>query len=178
MATNSNKFFYPPRPGNGTGVFDNIVGFQVVDGGGLTSAVFDFTTSVTEKVNRTFSIGTFSEPISLEDLDVNSVLESRRIQQSQFRVYPNYDVSEVLNFSLYGSLAKRFSVSITKIINYFPAALEVVFTSDDFVTGSTATNIVYDSFDKETSFIVHVDSFNYQFLIEFSLSATSNLLVS
>ena len=145
MATNSTRFFYPPRPGNGVGTFDNIVGFQVVDGGGLTSAVFDFTTSVTEKVNRTFSIGTFSQPISLEDLDVNSMLESRRIQQSQFRVYPNYDVSEVLNFSLYGSLAKRLSVSVTKIINYFPAGLEVDFTSDDFVTGATATNIVYDS---------------------------------
>ena len=52
MATNSTRFFYPPRPGNGVGTFDNIVGFQVVDGGGLTSAVFVFTTSVTEKVNR------------------------------------------------------------------------------------------------------------------------------
>ena len=106
MAINSNKFFYPPRPGNGTGAFDNIVGFQVVDGGGLTSAVFDFTTSVTEKVNRTFSIGTFSEPINLEGLDINDLNESRRIQATQFRVYPNYDVSQVLNFSLYGSLAK------------------------------------------------------------------------
>jgi hypothetical protein len=116
MAVNSTKFFYPPTPGSGAGTFDNIVGFQVVEGGGLTNAVFDFTTSVTEKVNRTFSIGTFSEPISLEDLDVNSVDQSRRILQSQFRVYPNYDVSQVLNFSLYGSLAKRFSVSINKII--------------------------------------------------------------
>ena len=73
MAVNSTKFFYPPTPGSGAGTFDNIVGFQVVEGGGLTNAVFDFTTSVTEKVNRTFSIGTFSEPISLEDLDVNVI---------------------------------------------------------------------------------------------------------
>ena len=177
MATNSTRFFYPPRPGSGVGTFDNIVGFQVVDGGGLTSAVFDFTTSVTEKVNRKFSIGTFSQPISLEDLDVNSMLESRRIQQSQFRVFPNYDVSEVLNFSLYGSLAKRFSVSVTKIINYFPAGLEVVFTSDDFVTGATATNIVYDSVENETSFNIPVDSINNPFLIDFSISATTNLMV-
>ena len=116
MAVNSTKFFYPPSPGSGLGTFDDIVGLQLVDGGGLTSAVFDFTTSVTEKVNRTFSIGTFSQPITLEDLDINSMLESRRILQTQFRVYPNYDVSQVLNFSLYGSLAKRLEVSVNKII--------------------------------------------------------------
>lgn len=177
MAINSNKFFYPPAPGNGSGTFDNIVGFQVVDGGGLTSAVFDFTTSVTEKVNRTFSIGTFSEPISLEDLDIQSVNESRRIQQSQFRVYPNYDVSQVLNFSLYGSLAKRFSVSVTKIINYFPASLDVLFTMTDFTTGATATSIIYDSVEDETSFVVDVSRIFNPFIIDFSVSATTNLAV-
>ena len=100
MAVNTTKFFYPPAPGTGIGTFDNIVGLQLVEGGGLTTSVFDFTSSVTEKVNRTFSIGTFSNPISLEDLDLQSLEESRRIQQTQFRVYPNYDVSQVLNFSL------------------------------------------------------------------------------
>ena len=175
MAINSNKFFYPPRPGNGTGAFDNIVGFQVVDGGGLTSAVFDFTTSVTEKVNRTFSIGTFSEPINLEGLDINDLNESRRIQATQFRVYPNYDVSQVLNFSLYGSLAKRFSVSIQKIINFFPASLDVYYLMTDFTTGATATNIVYDSVEDETIFKIPVERINNPFIIDFSVSATTNL---
>ena len=122
MAINSTKFFYPPTPGSGLGAFDNIVGFQVVEGGGLTNAVFDFTTSVTEKVNRTFSIGSFSEPLSLEDLDVDSLTQSRRIQQSQFRVYPNYDVSQVLNFSLYGSLAfsspPNLSFDLPSVVNH------------------------------------------------------------
>lgn len=176
MAINSTKFFYPPVPGSGLGTFDNIVGFQVVEGGGLTNAVFDFTTSVTEKVNRTFSIGTFSEPISLEDLDVNSVDQSRRILQSQFRVYPNYDVSQVLNFSLYGSLAKRFSVSINKIINYYPAGLDIRRTMTDYTTGQTATNIVYDSVEDETSFEVSVSRVYNPFQIEFSVSATTNMM--
>jgi hypothetical protein len=177
MAVNSTKFFYPPTPGSGAGTFDNIVGFQVVEGGGLTNAVFDFTTSVTEKVNRTFSIGTFSEPISLEDLDVNSVDQSRRILQSQFRVYPNYDVSQVLNFSLYGSLAKRFSVSINKIINFFPAGLDVRRTMTNYTTGQTATNIVYDSVEDETSFDVSVSRIYNPFNIEYSVSATTNIML-
>ena len=49
----STKYFYPPRPGSGAATaFDNIVGLQTVEGGGLTQGNFEFTTSVTEKVNR------------------------------------------------------------------------------------------------------------------------------
>jgi hypothetical protein len=39
---------------------------------------------------------------------------------------------------MYGSLSIRFQVSLTKIINYFPAALDVIFTNLDFITGATA----------------------------------------
>ena len=154
MAVNvkNSKYFYPPRPGSGAGTFsDNIVGLQTVEGGGLTQGNFEFTTSVTEKVNRTFNVGAFSEPISLEGLDINDLTESRRIMATQFRVYPNYDVSQVLNFSMYGSLSKRFQVSITEIIHRFPASLDILFNNEDFVTGATATNISYDSTLNETS---------------------------
>ena len=175
MAVNTTKFFYPPSPGNGVGAFDDIVGFQLVEGGGLTSSVFDFTTSVTEKVDRTFSVGTFSNPISLEDLDIDSMVESRRILQSQFRVYPNYDVSQVLNFSLYGSLAKRLEVSVTHIINFFPAALDVRTIFPDFSTGLTATNISYEPIEAETTMVVPVGSVYNPFNIEFSQSATTNI---
>ena len=176
MAVNTTKFFYPPAPGNGIGAFDDIVGFQLVEGGGLTSSVFDFTTSVTEKVDRKFSIGTFSNPISLENLDVDSVVESRRIIQSQFRVYPNYDVSQVLNFSLYGSLAKRLEVSVTHIINYFPAALDIRQVMPDFTTGLTATNISYEAVEDETTFIIPIGSVYNPFNIEYSLNATTNMM--
>jgi hypothetical protein len=175
MATGS-KYFYPPRPGNGAGTFsDNIVGLQTVEGGGLTQGNFEFTTGVTEKVNRTFNVGAFSEPISLEMLDINDLEESRRILATQFRVYPNYDVSQVLNFSMYGSLSKRFSVSITKIINYFPASLDVMFNSIYYTTGNTAYDIIYDGENDETYFKVNVDRINNPFDIDYSLSATTNL---
>ena len=36
------------------------------------------------------------------------------------KVYPNFDLSQVTNFKQYGSLVKRLSSSVTKIINYFP----------------------------------------------------------
>ena len=176
MATSRTKYFYPPRPGNGAGTFsDNIVGLQTVDGGGLTLGTFDFTNSVTEKVNRRFDVGAFSELVSLEDLNLEDVFESRRIQATNFRVYPNYDVSQVLNFSLYGSLAKRFEVSIAKIINFFPAALEVVFNNYEFITGATAINVSYDPIEDETYFQVNLDRLINPFDIDYSENATTNI---
>lgn len=176
MATSRTKYFYPPRPGNGAGTFsDNIVGLQTVEGGGLTQGNFEFTTGVTEKVNRTFNVGAFSEPMTLDSMGIQDLTESRRIIATQFKVYPNYDVSQVLNFSMYGSLAKRFSVSITKIINYFPAALDIVFSSPDYTTGNTAVNIVYDKTLDETYFEINVNRIVNPFDIDYSLNAATNL---
>ena len=68
---NSLKYRYPPAPNSGDQTFSpDLVGFQLVNGGGLTQANFEFTTSVVEKVNRTFTVGAFSEPINLDDLDI------------------------------------------------------------------------------------------------------------
>ena len=180
MAVNvkNTKYFYPPRPGSGAGTFsDNIVGLQTVEGGGLTQGNFEFTTGVTEKVNRVFNVGAFSEPMSLDMMGIDSLEESRRIMATQFRVYPNYDISQVLNFSMYGSLSKRFSVSITRIINYFPASLDVMFNNDDYVTGNTAYDIVYDSQNDETYFKVNVDRINNPLDIDYSISAATNLSI-
>ena len=175
---NNTKYFYPPRPGSGAGTFsDNIVGLQTVEGGGLTQGNFEFTTGVTEKVNRTFNVGAFSEPMSLEMMGIDDLFESRRILATQFRVYPNYDISQVLNFSMYGSLSERFRVSITKIINYFPAALDVVFNSDNFTTGNTAYDIAYDAQNDETYFKVNVDRISNPFDIDYSISASTNLSI-
>ena len=172
------KYFYPPTPGSGTGTpFDNIVGLQTVEGGGLTQGNFEFTSGVTEKVNRKFNVGAFSEPISLDMLGVDNLAESRRILATQFRVYPNYDISQVLNFSMYGSLSKRFQVSITQIINYFPASLDVVFSNNDYTTGATAYDISYDQQTDETYFKVSVDRIKNPFDIDYSVSAATNLSV-
>ena len=72
------KFTCPPTKVSGTGTFtDDLVGFQLVAGGGLTQGNFEFTTGVTEKVNRTFNVGAFSEPISLDMMDIESLEQSR-----------------------------------------------------------------------------------------------------
>jgi hypothetical protein len=102
-------------------------------------------------------------------------MESRAIIAKEFRVYPNYDLSEVTKFSLYGSLSKRISTSIQKIINYFPAALEMNTLSYDLTTGYTAFNCVYNDVEHITTFEVSIDRMRNPFEIDFSVNATRNI---
>ena len=162
MANNKNKkYFYPPAPPSADESFSpNLVGLQVVDGGGLTQGNFEFSTSIVEKVNRTFETGVFSNPISLADLDVNSIEESKAIAIKNYRVYPNYDISQVTNYALYGSLQKRLSSSITKIINFFPASIQVdKLRLSDYSTANTASNITFNSIEQVTTLTMDVTRF-------------------
>jgi len=174
----SNKYKYPPAPPNGSGTFsDNIVGFQVVDGGGLTQGNFEFSTNIVEKSNREFNTGVFSEPLSLSDLNIGNIEEAKRIIAKNFQVYPNFDLSQVTSFALYGSLQKRISTSVTKIINYFPAAIEIKKESPDLSTGYTAYDIQYDNVEGLTTFKTNVNKFSNPFDIDFSINSDRNISV-
>jgi hypothetical protein len=174
MATQ--KYTCPPQPATGAGTFsDNLVGFQLVSGGGLTQGNFEFSTSITEKTNRTFTTGAFSNPINLEGLGVNSVAQSKVIFENNFKVYPNFDLSQVTNFTTYGSMVKRISTSVETIISKFPAALEVTFMDENYLTGATATNIVYNPILNETSLELNISKIRNPFDIDFTVNATRNL---
>jgi hypothetical protein len=111
------KYRYPPAPPSGNETFSpDLVGFQLVEGGGLTQGNFEFTTAVFEKVNRKFDVGVFSTPFTLENMDLESVEESRRIQSKFYEVYPNYDITNVTNFTLYGSLQKDFLRQLRELL--------------------------------------------------------------
>tara|TARA_R110000803_G_scaffold10832_4_gene32991 strand:- start:4185 stop:7181 length:2997 start_codon:yes stop_codon:yes gene_type:complete len=172
------KYSYPPQGPSGEGTFsDNIVGLQTVTGGGLTQGNFEFKTRTDEKVNRTFNTGTFSTPISLDGLGVNSVEQSRLIFENNFKVYPNYDLSQITNFTQYGSMVKRISVSIQNIINYFPAGIESTLMGIDYTTGVTAENIVYYPEFNETKVGLNVSRLRNPFGIDFSTNSSRNLEV-
>lgn len=173
MATT--KFTCPPQSSAANQFSNNLVGVQLVTGGGLTQANFNFTTGISEKQNRTFNIGTFSDPISLESMNIESQVESNMILANNYTVYPNYDLSQVTNFTQYGSLVKRLSTSITKIINYFPAGIEVNSKTPKFNTQETAFNITYDAVENDTTFEVAIDSMSNPFGIDFSINSDTNM---
>jgi len=171
-------FRYPPAPPVGIeSPFNNIVGLQLVTGGGLTQGNFEFTTAIYEKVNRNFDLGVFSQLYNLENLNIEDVEQTKKIIQKNFSVYPNFDISQITSFTLYGSLQKRLSASVTKIISYFPAALEVRSVTLSFTTGYTATNIVFDPIENLTTFDVDVPWIVNPFDIDFSVNAARNIQV-
>lgn len=176
---NQKKYFYPPAPPSGSESFSpDLVGFQLIDGGGLTQGNFEFTTSIVEKVNRTFDTGVFSNPISLLDIDIKSIEESKAIVGKNYRVYPNYDISQVTNYALYGSLQKRLSASITKIIHYFPAAIQVnKILNQTYSTANTASNISFNVTQNITTFTMDVTRFDNPFDIDYSKNSTRNISV-
>ena len=170
------KTFIPNTAASGAGTpFDNIVGLQTVQGGGLTQGNFEFDLGLSEKTNRTFNIGTFQNPVSLENLDLDSINASRELLAKEYRVYPNYDLSVVTNFTIFGSLQKRFEVSIQKILNFFPAAIEVDAIYYDFTSGLTAENIIYSSVPNETEFTIDAARIKNPFNIDYSVNSIINL---
>jgi len=170
------KYTCPPQSVSGEGTFaDDLVGLQLVQGGGLTQGNFTFSTSFTEKSNRDFIVGAFSDPITLETLNITNIEESKAILEKNYQVFPNFDLSDVSNFSMYGSLAKRFEVSINKIIRYFPAALQFNSLTLDYTSGFTATNIQFNQSRGETYLELNLSRISNPFEIDFTTNATRNL---
>jgi len=170
------KYTCPPQTASGSGTFsDNLVGFQLVQGGGLTQGNFEFTNSITEKTNREFTTGVFSNPINLEGMGIDDVSQTKAIFENNFKVYPNFDLSQITNFTLYGSMVKRISASIENIINNFPAAIESLIYGNDFVSGNTAVNIEYNQIADQTKFDLPLSRIKNPFDIDFSVNATRNL---
>ena len=92
------KYTCPPQKPSGSGTFaDNLVGFQLVQGGGLTNSNFVFSSGVVAKKNRTFQSGTFSEPQTLQSLGDKSEAQSVNIFDKNFKIYPNFDETNILN---------------------------------------------------------------------------------
>ena len=169
------KYTCPPQTAAGSGTFsNNLVGFQLVQGGGFTQGNFTFTNSITEKSNRTFNTGVFSNPISLETLNT-SLSESKLILAKNFQVYPNLDLTQVSSFTLYGPLTKRLAVSVEHVVNYFPAALEISPNYPNFTSGTTASNIGFDTTENITQFDLNVETIYNPFNIDFTVNATNNL---
>jgi hypothetical protein len=170
------KFTCPPQTASGQGTFsDNLVGFQLVQGGGLTQGNFEFIQGTTEKTNRNFITGTFSDPINLESLGIDSINQSKTIVENNFKVYPNFDLTQVSTFTLYGSMVKRMSTSVTTIISYFPAAIESTFFGINYVTGKTADNVIYDPISDETSMEFDITRLRNPFGVDFTINSSRNL---
>lgn len=166
----------PPQRRSSEGFyFENLVGLQIIQGGGLTQGNFQVTTTINEKSDRFFDTGIFSGPITLNNLNISSVEQAQKINDVNFRVYPNFDQTDVLNFVAYGPLSKRFSAAVLNIINFFPAAIESTNIRQNYTTGNTAFDISYDSDEDVTYISLDAQSLRNPFSIDFTINASRNI---
>ena len=156
--------------GKGSDTFgDNLVGRQFTDGSSqFTLGNFGINSGVRAKDSREFSLGNFSEPITLSTLNFTSTEEARKVSSNSLEVFINYDRSKVSNFVLYGSLRDRLRVAVQNVIKNFPAALVFTKLRKNFLTGNTATNIVFDAIENETTLNLELLNVHNPFGIDFT----------
>lgn len=158
----------PPQSRNFS---DNYVGLQITDGGGLTYGVFEFSTALTEKITRNFETGNYSSLFNNNDLNLNPAFAAS-VYNNNFRLYPNFDETDLTSFVSYGSLSKRLGVAVTNILNYFPAALDIRNYTSGSTTAITANNISYDANQDETVLTIPWQVIRNPFNVDYRTNAT------
>ena len=167
----SNRFRYPPAPGHGGDTFsDNLVGNQITDGSSqMTMGNFSINQEYTRSVPTKQVLQGFSNPITLESLDINNLNTAKSFASNNLQVYVNTDTSNITELVLYGSLKKRLSIATQNIINFFPAALFADGVDSLNLSGNTtAYNINYNVGTNETTFNINVDNISNPFVVEFT----------
>lgn len=166
----STNYRYPPAPPNGTGTFsDDLVGNQWVNGSSQMSNGNFSSTNSSKSQSVSFTLGGFSEPVTLDSMDIDSLDAAKTQSSNSLEVFVNHDTSDLSNMVLYGSLKKRLSVATDNIINNFPAALHVDGVNVNNVSGNTtAYNISYDTTTKRTTLKVPVNNLSNPFSVEFT----------
>jgi hypothetical protein len=161
-----------PIPGNGADVFgDKLVGNQFVDGvSQFTLGNFEIKSNVNQKDSRDFSLGNFSEPISLETLNITSSEEAKILASNRLEVFINYSRSKITNFTLYGSLRERLKVAVNNVIKTFPAAIVFKKIRDwsDYNSGNTATDITFNANNNKTNINLQLSQVFNPFSIEYT----------
>jgi len=98
----------------------------------------------------------------------------KSIFDKNFKLYPNFDETDITNFVGYGSLSKRFESAITNIINYFPASIDVSKYRPNFTTGATATGITYNVNENETKLIIPLETVRNPFSVNYYYNLNTN----
>lgn len=159
---------------------DNLVGFQYTTGSPLfTIGTFEVTTNLTPKTDRTFTLGGFSEPITLDTLNISSD-QNTELLTTIYPIFVNFDRTKLTNYAYFGSLREYIRVSIEQIIEKWVASIYVRNIIDGDVK-ITVLDYTYDSLTDIAFFKVPTSCFQNKFELKylstdavFSASTTSD----
>jgi hypothetical protein len=148
------KYKVPSQAASGAETFsDSLVGRQITDGSSqLTNTNFAVDKVIPEKDSKDFKTTPFSEYITLDTLKEEKdapTTQSGNSKKEKIKFKANLDDSSK---SLFGSLKHRLSVSVSKIINKFPAAILADENSLYNITDYTAYQATYNPITNTTQF--------------------------
>ena len=136
---------------------DNLVGFQITDGSSLmTNTSFAVERVIPEKDAKTFQTKPFSEFLTLDDLNQETIISTTGTTAGTNNDVKFYSSKDDGSKSLFGSLNARAGVSVKNIIENFPGALYVDSNSPVSVSNLSAESIVYDNITNITEFKVQL----------------------
>ena len=147
----------PSQAASGAETFsDNLVGNQITDGSSqLTNTNFDIERVIPEKDSKDFKTQPFSDFITLKDIkeETNGVSTLSGSVTKKEKIKFRGGINDA-GKSLYGSLKERLGVSVTDIIEKFPAAMLVDKDSPIKSRPFTLTGITYNTTINTTEFTI------------------------
>lgn len=180
------RYKVPSQAASGAETFsDNLVGRQITDGSSqLTNTSFAVDKVIPEKDSKDFKTTPFSDYITLDTLKEEKdapTTQSGNSKKEKIKFKAKLDDASK---SLFGSLRQRLSVSVSKIISKFPAAILADENSLYNVTEYTAYQATYNPITNTTQFFTPASIFfnPFDILIEKPKSnttpATDNIIRS
>lgn len=162
----------------------DLVGVQLASNGGtplFTMGNFAVTTNFDTKINKKFATNKFSNFITLTDLDV-TFQSALNLLKNNDGVFLNLDKSNLINYSLFGSLKEFTRVTLENIITNWPAALYInpIYALKPLYetkSGYTFENYSYNTLTDEATFKVNTNVVTNNFDINFidiSINAQEN----
>lgn len=175
------KYKVPSKAASGAQTFaDSLVGMQITDGTSqLTNTNFALDVVPSERDTKEFKTAKFSDFLTLESLANVSNTQTTQdnftgtaVAQEKIKFKSDLDDGAK---SLFGSLNSRVLVSITKIIQKFPAALYADATNPIATSLNTATNITYSKPLNITTFNVEKTVLSNPFQLVFNKPTSSDI---
>lgn len=151
-----------------------LVGLQFTSDGGtplFTMGNFQITTNLTPPIPRTFQLGTFSSPITLNNLGTN-LEQATQFVNDNSKVFLNLNTENLLSYTLFGSFTEFIRVTLEQIHLNWPGSI-YVFYSYGSITGNTAENCVYDNITDTTTFQIGTNFFYNNYGINFLQNSVS-----
>lgn len=152
-----------------------LVGLQFTSDGGtplFTIGNFQITTNLTPPTKRNFQLGSFSEPLTIENMGSSSLNEATQLVNDNLSIYLNLNTENLFSYTLFGSYVKFVESTLNQIINNWPGSI-YVFYSYGSVTGNTVQNYVYSSLTNTSTFTVSTNFFYNNYGINFLQNATT-----